>query len=342
MSSSTRKDTRDGCLSPASTVLAIGRGPGVGAGPGSWASLRAITPATRRRVDGGPGRRPVPARDRAGRPVDRGNPARAGPRGRRRATQARAVVPRPAGRAIPRGHPQHQAASRRLQVPRGDGHQLRPPARPDRRGATIACCRCSGRSTTSRTRRPRTSRKATGRSARSTKRACPGPARPRAEFLKRDGALGRRRGRRRRRRPLPDRGRGRDDGAALADGRARPAQHRPQADLRRAELADLAGDRLAARRARAPLARLRPARPPRRLAATSPSGLTKPTSRTPRRSATTGRSASPTPAPPAPCSRRSARPAPRTPRPRPSKLLEPGRRAGLALGRRRPLGRANC
>ena len=85
-----------------------------------------------------------------------------------------------------------------------------------------------------------------------------------------------------------------------------------------AELADPPGDRLAARRARPPLARLRPARPARRLAAASPSAPTRPTSRTPARSATTGRPASPTPPPPARCSRRSARRRPRRPRPRPS------------------------
>ena len=73
-----------------------------------------------------------------------------------------------------------------------------------------------------------------------------------------DGRVGRRRGRRRRRRALPRLGRGRDDGGVLAVRRPRPARHRPQGDLRRAVLADLAGDRLAARRARAPLARLRP------------------------------------------------------------------------------------
>ena len=94
-------------------------------------------------------------------------------------------------------------------------------------------------------------------------------------------------------------GRGRDDGAVLAVRRPRPAQHRPQGDLRRAVLADLAGDRLAARRARPPLARLRPARPPGRRPARRRRPLRGQPRATPRRSATTGRSASPTPPPPA-------------------------------------------
>ena len=133
-----------------------------------------------------------------------------------------------------------------------------------------------------------------------------------------DGGLGRRGGRRGHRRPLPGLGGGRDDGAALADGRPRPAQHRPQADLRRPELAHLAGDRLGARRARAPLADVRPARPPGRPAQAARSLRGQPGKRR-ARFATTGRSAEPTREPPRLCSRRSARPRPRPPRPRPSR-----------------------
>ena len=55
-----------------------------------------------------------------------------------------------------------------------------------------------------------------------------------------------------------------DHGAPLANGRSRPSKHRTQGDLRRPELADVADDRLGTRRAGAPLAGLRHARPARR------------------------------------------------------------------------------
>ena len=51
-------------------------------------------------------------------------------------------------------------------------------------GDRTACSPCSGRSTTSRTRRRRTSRKGTGPSARSTRRGCPKPDKARAEFVR--------------------------------------------------------------------------------------------------------------------------------------------------------------
>ena len=63
--------------------------------------------------------------------LDRGDPARPGFREGRGRAQGRAVVPLAAGGAFPGGHPQHQAASGRVQVPRGDGDQLGPPAGPN-------------------------------------------------------------------------------------------------------------------------------------------------------------------------------------------------------------------
>ena len=76
-----------------------------------------------------------------------------------------------------------------------------------------------------------------------------------------DGRLGFRCRRRGGRRPLPNsRCRG-GDGAPLALRRSRPARHRPQGDLRRPVLADLANDRLAACRAGLAVAGFRYARP---------------------------------------------------------------------------------
>ena len=51
------------------------------------------------------------------------------------------------------------AAAARVQVPRGAGGELGAPGEPGRRRTPTAGCRSSGRSTTSRTRRPRTSRR---------------------------------------------------------------------------------------------------------------------------------------------------------------------------------------
>ena len=137
------------------------------------------------------------------------------------------------------------------------------------------------------------------------------------------GGLGRRRGRRRGRRALPGLGRGRDDGADLADGRPRPAQHRPQADLRRPELADLAGDRLAARRARAPLARPSACSTSR---ATGPSrvGPYEANLENARKIRDDWQAGRADPGATGACSRRSARPAPRPPRPRPPRCSNQG------------------
>ena len=80
----------------------------------------------------------------------------------------------PAGRRAQRA----AAAQRRPQVPRGPGGQLGPPGQPRARPTPTAGCRSSGRSTTSRARRPRTSARATGRWARWTSRPSRPPARP--------------------------------------------------------------------------------------------------------------------------------------------------------------------
>ena len=89
-----------------------------------------------------------------------------------------------------------------------------------------------------------------------------------------------------------------------------------KADLHRADLADLAGDRLAARRARASARWPSACSTCTATRGTSRSGRMKPTSRMPRRSATTGPSAGPTRRPPGPSWRRSARRRPSRPRPR--------------------------
>ena len=287
---------------------------GLGAGLGPWEALRGITPATADDAKVGPEMvRFRPEIEPVVRWIEE-TP--------REQILEKAVAELKAGLSyrvaacgpVPRGHPQHQAAAGRVQVPRGDGDQLRPPAGPDGRGDRAAAPPLLGArqlQVVPGRRRPR------GRlGARPGRRVAGAEPAPGAGRLPPGhGGVGRRRGRRRRRRALPRLGGGRDDGADLADGGPRPAQHRPQADLRGPELADLAGDRLGACRARAPLADLRPARPPGRPAPARRPVRGQPGERA-RRSATTGRSAGSTRGPRRRCSRRSARPAPRPPRPR--------------------------
>ena len=262
-----RKGRTDGWTSAirAASVSPIGLGAGSRGGPGELGVVAGHHPRARGRPPGRARRGPVPPRDRAGGALDRGDAARPGARGRHRAPQGRALLPRPARGAVPGRHPQHQAAPGRVQVPRGDGHQLGAPAGADRGGPRPAPADALG---------PRQLQEVAGAGHQGRRldsgqggRGAAAQARPgEGRVHPRDGRLGLRRGRRRRRRALPHGRGGRDDGAALALRRPRPAQHRPQADLRHAVLADLAGDRLAARRARPPLARLRPARPDERLA----------------------------------------------------------------------------
>ena len=121
-----------------------------------------------------------------------------------RAAQEGPLVQRPARRPVPGGHPQHQAAAGRLQVPRRDGHQLgaragpivgreraaAPAALGPRQLQELAGAGRQGRRLGARARR----RIAPAQAAAGQGRIRPG-----------DGDVGRRGGRRGRRRPLPQR-----------------------------------------------------------------------------------------------------------------------------------------
>ncbi len=194
-------------------------------------------------------------------------PARPGLRGRPGRAEGGALVPRPARGPVPRRHPQHQAEAGRVQVPRGDGHQLGPPARPGVGDGRAAAAPALGPRQLQELAGPGHQGRGLDPRARSTRPGSPSPTRRARRSSRRWTPGTRTRPTRRSPGSGPVRRRGRDDGGVLAVRRPRPAQHRPQGDLRHAVLADPPGDRLAARRARPPLARLRPARPPGRQAA---------------------------------------------------------------------------
>ena len=87
---------------------------------------------------------------------------------------------------------------------------------------------------------------------------------------------------------MPELRSGRDHGATLAHGRARPAQYRSQGDFRRPELANVADDRLGARRARACARSSSGCSTSGATAGRGPSGRTRPTWKTPPRFARNG------------------------------------------------------
>ena len=179
---------------------------GLGAGLGDWAQPAGDHPGARRRHGGRARRGPVPARDRAGRPLDRGD-ARASKVLEVAVAQLKAGLSYRdllAGLFLA-GIRNIKPQPGRVQVPRGDGHQLGPPAGPDRRGRRPAPAPALGPRQLQELAGPgRQGRRLDARQGRRG-HGCPSPTRRKAEFVQRDGGLGRRRGRRRRRRPLPER-----------------------------------------------------------------------------------------------------------------------------------------
>ena len=290
---------------------------GLGAGLGAWPGLGRITPARAADLAVGPDAvRFRPEIEPVVRWIEETPRDQAMEVGHRPA-QGRAVVPRPALGPVPGGHPQRQAQAGRVQVPRGPGDQLGPPARARRRPSDERLLPLLWALDNFKNSQAQDVKEGDWTLGKVDEAKVPGPDAAGPAFVKAmeawdaDGA------------DVAAAGLCRASGAAgtmepfWRYRRPRPARHRPQGDLRRPVLADPPGDRLAARRAGPPLARLRDARPPGRRPARRRRplrGQPRAGQEDPRRLA--GRQARPRP-PPSPCWRRSARPRPRPPRPRP-------------------------